>query len=69
MRVTVKAILREIGCPHLDLVQGKGYWYFVYDDKAKHFHTYSIATMRLSAMTLDEWVKEGREWVQILEAN
>lgn len=65
--ITVKQILKAIGCPHLNLYQGEGYWYFVYSNEAQGGNPYedkSIPVLRLNHMSLDRWIEEGRELVQ-----
>lgn len=63
--ITTRKILKEIGCPILNLYRGEGYWYFVYDDLDRNmFETQSVYTVRLSDLPLEIWVREGREFVQ-----
>lgn len=63
--ITTRKILKAIGCPILNLYKGEGYWYFVYDDLDRNvFETQSVYTVRLSNLPLEEWVREGREFVQ-----
>lgn len=67
--VTVKAIIKAIGSDKLELVRGNGYWYFVYDDKAKNrFKTMSVYVVILRQLPLDQWVAEGREFVTEMES-
>jgi hypothetical protein len=62
--MTRRQILTAIGCEHLTLHQGPGYWYFTYDDQATNrFDTRSVYTMRLHDLTLAEWIAEGRALV------
>lgn len=60
-------VLHAIGNEHLDLVRGRGYWYFVYDDGVK-FKTHSVYTMRLSDFTVNAWTDEGREFLARMES-
>jgi hypothetical protein len=61
MAFSTKAVIKAIGDRRLRLVDGGGYWYFIFDDIEKHkvYETYSIAVMRLSDMPLDHWIEEG----------
>jgi hypothetical protein len=63
----VSQVLTEIGNPHLKLVAGNGYWYFIFDDGVK-FDTYSIYTMRLSDFTVNDWANDGRAFVTRMES-
>lgn len=56
------AVLRAVGCPHLALYKGEGYWYFIYDDVAgvNSYDSYSVMTMRLNDMSLERWAAIGR---------
>lgn len=61
-------VLKAIGNDHLQLVQGNGYWYFIYDDVAKGLYdTKSVYTMRLGDDTVEGWAAEGREFVAKME--
>jgi hypothetical protein len=55
MAIITKQIIKAIGSKHLELTKnaGDGYWYFIYDDKAGKFDTYSIYTMYLNDMSVD----------------
>ena len=65
---TTRQVLAAIGCPHLTLHNGKGYWYFCYDDVAANkYETNSIYEMYLSHMSLEQWVEEGRDLVAKME--
>lgn len=65
---SVKHVLKAIGSDKLQLVGGKGYWYFIYDDRAKgRYDTASVYVCRLGHMTLEEWVAEGKEFVTRME--
>jgi outer membrane protein assembly factor BamE (lipoprotein component of BamABCDE complex) len=55
-------ILKKIGCPMLDLVNGKGYWYFVYDDVENNiWETESVYTMYLNSLSVEQWVNIGKD--------
>lgn len=63
--ITTRQILKAIGCPILNLYQGKGYWYFVYDDlDANVFETHSVYAVRLNQLPLETWVQEGQDFVK-----
>lgn len=62
-------MIKAVGSDHLALVQGNGYWYFIYDDVAKgRYDTYSVMTMRLGDFTVEQWAAEGRDFVAKMEA-
>lgn len=63
---TVKQILKQVDCKHLSLVSGKGYWYFIYDNGIA-YKTYSIYTMRLNDLKKEEWIAEGKEFVDAMK--
>jgi hypothetical protein len=65
---TVGPILKHIGCAHLSLVKGEGYWYFIYDGVERGiFETESVYTMRLNDMTNRAWIEDGMRFVQKVE--
>lgn len=64
---STKQVLFEIGNKYLDLVRGKGYWYFVYDDGVK-YDTKSVYVVLLRQLTINEWAVEGREFVTRMES-
>lgn len=65
---SAKQVIKAIGNEHLELVRGNGYWYFVYDNAEKHaYDTKSIYTMYLSHTPLEQWVADGREFVEHME--
>lgn len=66
-RITVKQILNAIGCKHLSLYKGHGYYYFSYDDNNQQYETHSVSVCALSHLSLDQWVAEGRELVERME--
>jgi hypothetical protein len=65
--ITTRRILKEIGCQHLRLYNGGGYWYFTYDD-GHRYRTHSVLTIRLNDLPLTDWVAEGRDLVATVEA-
>lgn len=76
MTITKQQIIKEIGCPHLTLWKnaGDGYHYFMYDTFHKkgtgfdgRYNTYSIYVMYLKDMSLEQWVKEGKDFVAQME--
>ena len=57
-------VTKAIGCPHLELVQGEGYWYFVFDDKSRELYdTHTVNVFRLRHLSLSQWVEEGQKFV------
>lgn len=60
-------VLHAVGNEHLDLVRGKGYWYFVYDDGVK-FKTHSVWVVLLRQLSVNAWADEGREFVTRMES-
>jgi hypothetical protein len=57
-------VLAVVGDKHLQLYQGKGYWYFIYDDRdAAIYDTRSIMVMRLSDLSFERWLEEARDFV------
>jgi hypothetical protein len=61
--ITSRAILREIAEPRLNLHRGDGYWYFTYD-AGDFYDDHSVYTMRLSDLSKERWVEEGRDFVR-----
>lgn len=64
-----KQIIKQIGCPHLNLYRGEGYWYFIYDNLSNGgvYDSHSVYVMRLNDMGLDRWVDEGKAFVKKVE--
>lgn len=63
-RVTVKRILDELKCPHLNLYKGDGYYYFCYDDQAKGiYETESVTVCALNHLLLSRWIAEGKDFL------
>ncbi len=46
---------------HIELVKGKEYYYFVFDD-GKRFETLSVMVARLNDLTLAQWIEEGNQF-------
>jgi len=66
---SAKQVLSKIKCDKIELVRGKGYWYFVYDDvPAKFYESHSIYVCYLNQMRVDTWVKLGKDFVAECEA-
>lgn len=62
-------ILNKIGCPHLKLYRGEGYYYFSFDDQARNlYETESVACCYLNQMELDMWVGDGKAFVARMES-
>lgn len=72
-RVTKKAILKQVGSPYLDLhivpdAGGGRYVYFEYDAPAAFkYDTRSVMVPRLSDMSIEQWVAEGKALVAEME--
>ena len=66
-RVTINAILKEIGCDKLRLYRGRGYFYFTFDDGAKIFKERSVYVNSLDQMTIAQWAEQGRALVSEME--
>ena len=64
---TTRKILARIGHQHLSLHNGGEYWYFSYDDGGSRHETRSVMVLRLSHLSLDQWVAEGRALVALVE--
>ena len=65
-------IINKIGCPHLNLRRGSGYFYFEYDTIEAvavdgQYETRSVCVMYLHDMSLERWVEEGKEFVEYME--
>jgi hypothetical protein len=50
----------------IELVRGKGYLYFVYDDGEK-YDTLSVMVPRLNDLALAQWIAEGKEFAAKME--
>lgn len=67
-RVTTAAIMKAIGCDHLNLHKGDGYFYFSYDNQPKGlYETHSVVVCALNHLSFEQWVAEGRELVAKME--
>lgn len=67
--ITSASVLSKIGCEHLALYKGDGYWYFVYSDEAANiYESESVYTMFLNSMNIDRWVNLGSALVALAEA-
>ena len=67
MAISVKQILKAIDCKCLDLYKnaGDGYWIFQYDDVENDiFATRSIMTTYLKGTSKEEWIREGKDFVE-----
>lgn len=62
---TVNNVFRASKLP-VELVKGKDYLYFVYDD-GKRYDTLSVMVPRLNDMPLERWVAEGKEFAAKME--
>jgi len=65
MAFKAKSVIKAIGDPRLELVAGKGYWYFVFNDIRKNnlFDTQSVMVMRLSDLSQERWIEEGKDFL------
>ena len=64
-----KHIIAEINCPHLSLHKGHDHWYFVYDNvQGGVFETLSVYVLRLSDLSLDGWLSDGRAFIAKIDA-
>lgn len=67
-RITTAAILKAIGCKHLSLYKGNGYFYFSYSDESKNlYETESVVVCALNHLQFDQWVAEGLALVKKME--
>ena len=57
-------ILKNIGEPNLQLYQGLGYFYFVYDDREEIYDEYCVYVEKLSHLDIKEWVEEGNTFMK-----
>lgn len=61
---STKQVAKMIGCDKLTLNCGNGYLYFIYDDAENgDWFDKSIPVCRLSHLTLERWVEEGKEFL------
>lgn len=62
--LTCKQILKAVDNPFLQLYQGNGYWYFVYDDPATNiYEDHSVHTYRLNSLSLEQWKAEANQFI------
>ena len=64
---TINRILRE-EYPNIELVKGKGYFYFIFDDGGKKYETLSVMVYALNQMSLERWLSDGRDFIKQCEA-
>lgn len=50
-----------------ELVKGKDYLYFVYDDGVM-FETHSVSVPRLNSLNFDQWIEEFKSFRNSVEA-
>jgi hypothetical protein len=62
-----KQVTDFIGNKNLELVQGEGYWYFIYDNQRGKYETHSVQVLRLNHLSLVEWIAEGKDFVAQME--
>lgn len=65
---TITAQARREVSPHLELVKGEGYCYWVFDN-GKVFETESVMTMRISDLTTAQWLEHAQTLVDFVNAN
>jgi hypothetical protein len=53
-------IQSAIGSDLIELVKGEGYLYFVVDDKAHIYDTYSVYVPYLNRLPLARWIEEAQ---------
>jgi hypothetical protein len=59
---SINQVFKEDNLP-VELVKGDGYFYFIYDlPEQKVFETESVYVPKLSHLTKDEWIRQGREF-------
>lgn len=57
----VRKHVRELD-PSLDLLRGAGHWYFTLD-RPGVFETHSVYTLRLSDLSLEQWMEEAQDFL------
>ncbi len=61
---TRKSVTEAIGNANLELVQGNGYLYFVYEDNAVNvYESESIMVCRLNHMSKEQWIETGKDFL------
>lgn len=71
MTPTVNAILKKLDCGKIELYRVKGHAYhlFVYDDPEQNiFETHSVMVPFLSSLNVDQWIAEGKHFLQSLKS-
>lgn len=59
---SINKIFKEDSLP-VELVKGEGYFYFQYDLPEQNvFETESVYVCKLSHLTKDEWIRQGRQF-------
>lgn len=57
-------------CPHMELVRGEGYHYFVYYDQANNvYDTRSVMVMYTSHVSAETWISDARDFAQDMKGN
>ncbi len=59
--------LRAITSQYIELVNGQGYYYFVYDD-GRRYSTASVYVNTLNQLSLDTWLYEARCFYATIQA-
>lgn len=65
--ITTKRILKAIGCPHLDLARGDGYYFWRYNFNEEWSETQNVYSYALSHTSFETWVKEGKDFADSME--
>ncbi len=59
-KANVTKELHKMGFDKIELVQGDGYCYFVYDDVEKNiYETESVMACKVSHVDFDSWIETG----------
>ena len=59
-------IVNKINNPHINLYQGEGYWYFIYDDGCA-YRDRSVCVKRLNDLSLEQWCDEADELIWLMK--
>jgi hypothetical protein len=59
---SINAKLAKSGYPDIELERGKGYLYFIFDDRGPGYDTESVMVPYLKFYTDDEWVAMGKDY-------
>mgnify|MGYP004343029855 CR=1 FL=1 len=62
----VQTILKAIGENHLTLHQCPGYFVWTYDN-GKMFEQTSTYVDKLSHLTIDQWIEDGKEFMEYVK--